>query len=95
MYDFKTSCVKCVSNNLKVKLTKKINNNQNKRLGNPKSTKYVINPINACFNSIPKSTIQLAISCLIGLDDIAMKIKIKKIKIQDPRSSYSYPNNNL
>ena len=50
------------------------------RLGNRRSTKYVINPTNACSNSTPKSTIQLEISCLIGLDDISMKIKVKKQK---------------
>ena len=71
-----------------------INNNHNKSLGNPKSTKYVINSTNACSNSTPKYTIQLAIPYLIGLDDITMKIKVKKIKGQDPRSSSSYPNNN-
>ena len=74
--------MRCRSNNLEVKIvyrTKiKINNNKDKRLGNPKSTKYVINSNNACSNSTPKSTIQLAISCLIGLDDITMKIKIKE-----------------
>ena len=62
----------------------KINNNQNKRLGNPKFTKYVINSNNAHSNSTPKSTFQLAISCLIGLDNIIMKIKVKKIESQDP-----------
>ena len=91
--------MKCRSNNLKVQIKKnqikiKINNNQNKRLGNPKSTKYVINLNNACSNSTPKSTIQLAISWLIGLDDIAMKIKAKKIESQYHRSSSSYHNNN-
>ena len=80
MFDFKTRI--------------QINNNKNKRLGNPKSSKYVINPINACSNSTLKSTIQLTIFCLIGLDDIAMKIKVKKKKSQDHRSSSSYPNNN-
>ena len=82
--------MKCRSNNLKVKTTNqikiKINNNQNKRLGNPKSTKFVINSNNACSNSTPKSAIQLASSCLIGLDDISMKIKVKKIKSQNHRS---------
>ena len=70
-----------------------INNNKKKKLGNPKSTQYEINPNNACSNLTLKSTIKLAISRLIGLYDIAMEIKIKKTKGQDPISSSKYPNN--